>query len=348
MHRAALVLAIIAALGAPCAAVVHPDPATDPLLLLPKLPKPKWRDSGPPPAGDGVMSNSGALRMVRDQAVLMDGFLNMDKGPADGMEVVACMRDGKCHEALVRVDLGGTDGRFVKFACIAALKLPDGQPSGQGSGTPARGTPVRVLVYWKDDDGKWHVIDASSLIRDRDLDQNQREGGYPPLPFVYTGSRTAKVLEARPDGSTVERDHFMLDSTRSLVVAFDEADALLESPFPGARENARFEANSSITPPVGAKVVLALEPATLPLTLLSNDAGELRQTATGPKLEDEQLQALLASSYSMANPELLRAVGIAIPRYADTKVDRQLRSRILAVAAKAKAWVVPIFELRPE
>ncbi len=46
--------------------------------------------------------------------------------------------------------------------------------------------------------------------------------------------------------------------------------------------------------------------------------------------------------------DLLRAVGIQLHHYVDAKVDQGLRTRILAVAAKAKAWVVPIFELLPE
>ncbi|MBA2480580.1 MAG: hypothetical protein H0V44_07955 [Planctomycetes bacterium] len=311
--------------------------AADPLAGLPVLAKTLPATVDAPEAKEEVAPG---VRMVRNERVVLDGTFIIDKGPVDGMEVLACLKDGKTHEALIRLQT--TNGQLVKFAVMAALGLPDGVPAPEGSGLPARGTPVRVRALWKDDLGAWRSIDVSCLVRDRVIDR-----GYPPLPFTYTGSRFQVVQEPGPDGSPVRHEKFMLDTTRSVIASFDEPDALLASPFPGAIQDARFEANSALLPPVDTPVQVVIERTELPLALGLDDQGQLT-SAAGDVLDDAGLGAELAKHFGAGTEPGLRAVGVRVARSVDRGLDVAARSRILSAAAAAKAWVVPVFILAPE
>ena len=127
--------------------------------------------------------------------MLPDGTVNPAQGPVDGLEVLLCLRDGKTHEALVRLDT--TLGAVVKAACIDGLGLAaDGQPAEEAAGFPARGTPVRIELRWQGANGAWLGLDAACLVRDRVTDRP-----YPPLPFIYTGSRFVALPGIGPDGT---------------------------------------------------------------------------------------------------------------------------------------------------
>jgi hypothetical protein len=332
--------ALLGCLAATAQAVVQPDMQHDVLLALPAPPKPAWAPAPELAVGDQVVPG---VRMVRGERVVLDCVLNLDKGPADGLEVLACLKDGKTHESLMRVE--NTSGQYIKFACIAALGLPeDGMPAAEGSGEPARGVPVRLRALWQDEDGSRKVVDASCLIRDRVMDKP-----YPPLPWVYTGSRMLTVQEAGPDGRVVKRERFMLDNTRSVAVCYDEPDALLASPFPGAREDGRFETNSGLAPPVGAKIQLLIERAELPLTLDEDERGTLKAADADAALDDERLRSLLAARYGAdLKPDALRAIAVRVSRPVERQVDVAVRTRLLAAAAAAKVWVVPVFVLAGE
>jgi len=274
---------------------------------------------------------------------VLEGLSLIDSGPVDGLEVIACLEGGKYHEALVRLTTG--NGQLVKFAMIRVLGCDDGQPAIEGTGQPARGTPVRVMLEWEDPDhaGKWLSLDVSCLVRDRVTDQAN-----PPLPFVYTGSRIVSVVETATNGKPVKRDRFMLDITKSVGVVYDEPDCLLSSPFPGSNIDQRFEANSAFTPPPNTPVQLVVMQAELPLTLVLQADGSLHQDsgAVAPALDDAALQALLGEYYGPTRTPLLRAVAVRVIDPAmDRAVDVAARARILAVAAVDMAWVVPVFTL---
>lgn len=325
------------------AAVVLPlrawsqDPAADPLVRLPVLPKPR-------PAAASALGEPAAVApgiATTPDAVVLDGRTLFESGPVDGLEVLACLEGGKYHESLVRLATG--NGQLVKFAIIRVLGLDDGQPAIEGSGVPARGTPVRVLLQWAtpEDPARWLELDASCLVRDRISDS-----AYPPLPFVYTGSRIQTIIETGADGRSVKRDRFMLDNTKSVAVAFDEPDALLASPFPGAEVDQRFEVNSALIPPPGTQVRLVIRRAELPLVLEMDVRGALRSAADGPALDDDALAAALAAAYPPGWTGL-RAVGVRVQDPAtDRSHDVAARQRLLAAASAAKAWAVPVFLLK--
>jgi len=309
--------------------------ADDPLAALPVLPKPVLQNAAAPPF-DPTAGTALApwLRLVPNSRLIIDGELQFDRGPTDGLEVLACLREGKTHESLIR--LAGDAGDVIKAGGIAALGLGDGRTAEENRGIPARGTPVRLTVLWKDEDGGWHWVDAASLVRDRKTDR-----AYPPLPWVWTGSRMLLVSESGPDGKVVRRERFMLDSTRSLAVNYDEPDALLASPFPNANEDARFEVNSAIAPPPKTRLHLVLSPAETVLQLRLTPDGQLsREDAV---LDDVTLPKTLANAFGEGLKPAHRAVFVRTANGVGDDLVVAARARLLAAAAAGKAWTVPLF-----
>jgi hypothetical protein len=307
-------------------------PAGDADLLtgLPVLPKPQVR---PAPALGPLETLAPGVAISRGRCVVLEGVLNVDQGPTDGLEVLASLKNGKNHESLIKLDT--TLGQLVKAACIAALGLGDGQPTDEGSGLPARGTPVALSVRWQSE-GATVTIAASSLVRDRVIDRP-----YPALAWTYTGSRFARVFQNGPDGQPVGQEVFMLDATRSIAVNFDEPDALIASPFPGAVVDVRFETNSGICPPAGTPVQLVIEKADLPIDFVLAGDGSLGDGTT--TLDAAALSARLSS---LAEREL-RVVTVQVDKAVARTHDAAARARIIAAAAAAKTWLVPVFVLKP-
>lgn len=325
-------LLVLSGLGA-----LRAGDAPDPLLALPELPRAKPTGIAAPTA---LKEFAPGVLVAIGESVALTGTIIIDQGPVDGMEVLACLATGKTHESLVRLD--AANGQLVKAAFIAALGLSDGQTAPEATGHPGRGTPLQVVIEWEslDAPGTWFAIDASCLIRDRITDK-----GYPPLPFTYTGSRFLVVDETAPDGRPVRQERFMLDNTKSVVGVVDEPDALLASPSPGAGFDKHFEANSAICPPTGTKARLVFRKTTLPLTLTMDASGGL--THAGTVLSDAALDALLATHYGTGATPALRAVTVVVAASTPRDLDILARTRILAAAARGKAWVVPVYQLAP-
>ena len=325
---------LLVALGAQAA--LRAGDAPYPLLALPELPRAKPVSITAPTALKEFAP--GVLVAIGD-SVALTGSIIIDQGPVDGLEVLACLATGKTHESLVRLD--AASGQLVKAAFIAALGLDkDGTTGTESTGHPGRGWPLSVVIEWEalDAPGTWKAIDASCLIRDRFTDK-----GYPPLPFIYTGSRFLVVDETAPDGRPVRQERFMLDNTKSVVGIVDEPDALIASPSPGAGADKHFEANSAICPPAGTKARLVFRKTTLPLTLVMDVSGTL--THAGMALTDAALDALLATHYGAGATPTLRAVAVQVDAATSRDHDIVARTRILAAAARAKAWVVPVYQL---
>ncbi len=332
--RIALLTVLLALLLA-SGALLSAGDAPDPLLALPSLPKPKPIALTTAPDGREVAPGI-AIGAGQPATLVLSGTLIIDQGPVDGMEVLACLPTGKTHESLVR--LAAASGQLVKATAIATLGLDDGVPAPEATGQPGRGTPLRVVVAWQSPDqpGKWLGVDASSLIRDRTTDKP-----YPALPFIYTGSRILEVDETGLDSKPVKRKRFMLDSTKSVIDVVDEPDALLASPFPGAGTDKHFEAYGAICPPAGTAVRLIVSRAELALTLTLKADGTL--STEGKTLDDAALQVLLTKHYGEGASPTLRALAVTVAASVPREQDIAARSRILAAAAAAKAWVVPVF-----
>jgi hypothetical protein len=307
----------------------------DPLTLLPNLLRPKpVTITAPTP----LQEFAPGVQVAIGDRVVLTGSIIMDQGPTDGLEVLACLATGKTHESLVRLD--AANGQLVKAAFIAALGLNDGVTAPESTGHPGRGTPLRVVIEWEslDAPGSWFAIDASSLVRERLTDQ-----AYPALPFIYTGSRFLVIDETTPGGQPVRRERFMLDNTKSVIGMVDEPDALLASPSPAAGFDKHFEVYSAICPPPGTKVRLVFSKTTLPLTLSLDASGNLM--ADGTSLDDAALETLLAKHYGTGTTPNLRAVGVRVDEATPRDLDVAARQRLMAAAARTKAWVVPVYLL---
>jgi hypothetical protein len=271
--------------------------------------------------------------------VVLEGKILLDKGPVDGLEVVACLEGGKTHESVIK--LVTANGQLIKATFMTMLSLDDGVPVPELSPMPARGTPLRVQIQWQNEEKTWMSIDASSLVRDRIVDRP-----YPPVPFVYTGSRILKIEEGGPNGSIIVREPFMLDMTKSLLTNFNEPDALLASPFPGADDDQRFEVYSRICPPAGTPIRMVFSRVVLPLTLFMDKNGAILNTGTlALPADDEQVQAQLAKAYGEGATPNQRAVGVMIARDVPAETAQAVRVRLLKLAARAHCWVLPVFVL---
>lgn len=318
-----------------CSLALAAEGDADPLLALPVLepvqPAPAEPLGEVKPVAPGIATSP--------TAVVLDGTILVDSGPVDGLEVMACLTGGKDHESLVRLQT--TNGQLVKFAAIRVLGADDGIPAIEASGQPARGTPVRLRLQWPEGDpeGPWREVDVSCLVRDRVTDRP-----YPRLPFVYTGSRIITTTEVGVDGRQVKLNRFMLDTTKSVAVAFDEPDTLLASPFPGTAEDSRFEAYGAIVPRPGTRCRLLISAADLPLTLRLAGDGSLR--ADEAVLDDAALDRALAAAFPADFPGL-RAVAVQVAASVEPARDVAARTRILAAAARAQVWAVPVFVLAP-
>nr|MBA3846653.1 hypothetical protein [Planctomycetota bacterium] len=86
-----------------------------------------------------------------------------------------------------------------------------------------------------------------------------------------------------------------------------------------------------------------LSRATLPLTLRADASGAL--TSDGAVLDDAALAVALAGVFGEGQQPSLRAVAIVVPPDSARENDVGIRTRVIAAAVAAKAWVVPVFVL---
>lgn len=308
--------------------------AEEPVDPLSQLPIPAVTQAQPVPARGELTAIAPGISATAD-TVILEGVTLVDSGPADGLEVIACLDGGKAHESLIR--LTTSNGQLVKFAVIRVLGSDDGVSSPESSGIPAVGTPVRMCLEWPvgDPQGPWQQVDVSCLVRDRVIDS-----AYPAVPFIYTGSRIVSMLANGRDGQPQKVDRFMLDVTKSVAVIFDEADALFASPFLNADTDSRYEANSALAARPNTPCRLTIAAAVLPLTVDLRAGGQLGHA--GAVVDDAAVVALLQQHYPAAYTGL-RAVAVQVSVPAAGEALIQARAHLLRLAVQAGVWVIPVF-----
>lgn len=306
----------------------------DLLAALPEPPAAALRE-GPPPQASHELAAGVAVEPGRFAVLAATSLI--DQGPVDGLEVLACLRGGKNHESFAWLESGNAQ---LVASALLLLEPAAGVGSAEMSSLPARGTPLMVTVHWQPDrflePDRWVWAHASQLVRDRRADR-----AYPPLPYIYTGSRILPISEPGPDGQVVERDRFMLEVTKSVAVNFDEPDALLASPSPLAAQDDAFEVNSALAPAPKTPLRIAFRPASLPLELALAADGALSRDGT--VLDDQALANQLATAFSGDDEARLQAVAVRVAATTSRLVDVAARRRLLAAAATAGVWAVPIF-----
>lgn len=309
------------------------------LTDLPALPRPRapvvTATAEPQWLGPGV-------GIIRDQAVVLTGKRWVDSGPEEGLAIMAALTSGRLHETLIRLD--SDDALLLKSAFLLAFGWSDGDCNDALHQLPPRGVPVRMEWEWCDEEGLIRRIDASCLVRDRSTDR-----AFPPLPFVYTGSRIGTQRRREPDGREHLVPSFKLAEHRSLAAVFDEHDALLSTPLPFLDNDLVLEVNTGLAPPGRTTGRLIVTPAQLPLTLWADEAGHLRSAPAASVLDDAALATLLSHHYGspaaspegLRDPLMLRAVGIHPPPQRTTDVT--ISQRMVRAASAGRAWVLPIF-----
>jgi hypothetical protein len=328
---------ILMSLGSPaCAAeggITEEDGYHPAVALLQQLPAPTIPDPVQVEAGfsEAVAFGDG-IHVIPDQAVILDGTVLITSGPEGGLEVIACMPGGKNHESLILLE--AKDAVALKTAFVGFLGLEqDGVPPTEASAIPARGFPLSLHLRWQPDaqlePDSWLETDISTMVRDRVTDRP-----FPPLPYIYTGSQFVQTGEGPQLG---------LASTRSLIVNYDEPDALIASPFPVAMHDVVFEANSARAPLVDTPVQIIARTVQLPCRVLQGPDGGL--TRGGESLDDQALVALLQEYFADPDPAALRAVAVEVTADAPYAHDQATRQRILEAAATAGVWAVPVFVL---
>lgn len=307
-----------------------PLPALD-LAELPALPRPRAPVVTATAEPQWLASGVG---IIRDRAVVLTGKRWVDSGPDEGLAIIACLTSGRLHESLIRLD--SDDAALLKSAFILAFGWTDGATNDPLHGLPPRGVPVRVEWEWPDDAGVTRRINISCLVRDRTTDR-----AFPPLPFIYTGSRVGEQRLRERDGSERMVPSFKLAEHRSLCALFDEHDALLSTPLPFITNDLHLEVNTKLAPLGRTTGRLIVTPVMLPLVLWADAAGVLRSTVDGAALDDQSLVALLEGTYRNDDPALMRAVGI---RSSATRADDPVvTTRLLRCAISARSWVLPVF-----
>jgi hypothetical protein len=177
-----------------------------------------------------------------NKRVVMVGEVCLREGQ---MEMFACLKNTKEHEAIVAVPTEA----FVVHAALLAVGAEPGNPARfLPTYQPARGTEVEVHVYWSDADGKRHDMPAESWLR------NLRTGKNLDQPWVFGGSGFWV------DPTTGERRYQAEDGDFICVSNF--TSAMLDLPIESSQMNNAllFEAFSERIPPKGTKVCLVLTP----------------------------------------------------------------------------------------
>lgn len=206
------------------------------------------QDRDPPPA---EAPKPGLKRLAPDadawidpvnKQVVLRGMIVLQRGP---LELFACLRHSKEHEAIVAVR---TKAQYVHAALLACGAKPGNPARFRPEFAPASGTEIEVIVEWTDAAGKTQQTDARKWMR------NARTGQELTYPWVFGGSgfwtdpMTKKEYYLAEDGDFICVSNF--------------PSAMLDLPVESPQANAAllFEAFEGRIPPEKTPVVLYLKP----------------------------------------------------------------------------------------
>ena len=162
-----------------------------------------------------------------------------------GLELFACLRNTKEHEAIVTV---GVQAATV-HAGLVLLGAEAGHPARwDPEYRPATGTEIEVSVVWKDKQGKRRTARAQDWIREA------KTGKAMTHPFVFAGSGFWKDEETSKEYYQAEGGDFICVSNFTT--------AMLDVPIESSQANdaLMFHAFTERIPPRGTPVTLILTP----------------------------------------------------------------------------------------
>ncbi|GAB5402270.1 MAG: hypothetical protein Aurels2KO_05010 [Aureliella sp.] len=225
----------------------------------------------------------------KKKRVVTDGFVALREGQ---LEMLACLVGTKEHESVVAVF---TKAQFI-HAGLLAIGAKKGTPvKWRPEYQPPTGSKIRVVVLWRDKDGKKHASDARKWVR-----ENKSGGGHLDVDFVFAGSIFAKDPDTGKEVYEAEAG--------DLVCVANFSTATLDIPIRSLDANSMlsYVAYTDRIPPSGTPVRLVFE-----LVDESKDAkNKPADTADAETKKGAANTAAAPSTFSLAGYErLLNAPG---------------------------------------
>jgi hypothetical protein len=178
----------------------------------------------------------------KNKQVVMVGQVCQRNAP---LEMFACLKNTKEHEAIVTVDVEA----FKAHAGLLAVGAEVGRPvKWNPEYVPATGTEIEVSVVWKDEQGERRTARAQDWILDIETETAMTH------PWVFAGSGFWE------DERTGEK-HYMAESGDFICVS-NFPTAMLDLPIESSQANdaLMFRAFTERIPPLGTPVTLVLRP----------------------------------------------------------------------------------------
>jgi hypothetical protein len=182
----------------------------------------------------------------RERRVVVNAYVCQQRAP---LEQLLTLKRTKEHEAVLAADV---DARHIHAALVAAGAEP-GSPVQYQPYRPARGTRIKVLVRYKDKDGKEVTLPAQKWIRHA---KTKKELEY---DWVFAGSR----LSPPPEPTLPPR----YEANIGDVICVSNFDtAMLDLPIASSQANdeLEFECYTERIPALGTPVTVILEPVLTP------------------------------------------------------------------------------------
>ena len=199
-----------------------------------------------------------------NKRVIVRGVICVQEGL---LEMFACPRDTKEHEAVVSVHAEASE----IHATLLALKINPGQPMiWREKYYPVNGPIMNIEVSWTDENGKLIKRRAQNMIRNTDT------GKAMACDFVFGGS-------SQSYDPYEKRNKYFADDGPMINVA-NQPDAMIDVSIKSseAERGSLFEAFTENVPPVNTKVYIAISASDRKI-----DAAEGKPTMEQLRKEDE-------------------------------------------------------------
>lgn len=205
---------------------------------------------------------------LEEWCVDVDATVCLDVGL---LELVACTKDTKEHESILRVDAKPSHVHTALLLIGARNGSPAMQQAIDKEMTRFRhimpsGSPIDVYVRWKDEKGKIKEVPINDLIieaEDYEVvigpdDEKKKLQKFPTKTFLFAGS----MLIPSKEGPK----RYLCDETGNVISISTFGDELLCLPEIMMHMNGSlsWEANPETLPPVDTKVTIRLRPAKAP------------------------------------------------------------------------------------
>ncbi|NLX98308.1 MAG: hypothetical protein GXY83_19290 [Rhodopirellula sp.] len=172
------------------------------------------------------------------------------------LELFACLRGTKEHEAIVAVD---TPAHIVHAGLMAAGATPGNPVQFYPEYVPATGPEIEITVVWEDPKGSRRTARAQDWVRNTETKQPMQDA------WIFAGSQFTK------DERTNE-EYYQADGGDFICVS-NFPSAMLDIPIKSSDSNAAlmFEGYAERIPPLGTPVTLILKPKADPTRSYSPD-----------------------------------------------------------------------------